>query len=84
MGGSTGGFDPTLSQAPVTPDACDPTTGICYAGNDPNTPFGPGSVVTRTFSVTPEPATWALFFAGFSGIGAALRTRRRVDGLTAR
>ena len=38
---------PVLNQAPLTPDACDPTTGICYAGNDPNTPVGPGGVTTH-------------------------------------
>ena len=76
-GGSSGGFNPVLNQAPLTPDACDPATGICYAGNDPNTPVGPGSVITHVYAVTPEPATWTLFLAGFGGIGAALRSRRR-------
>ena len=75
-GGSTGGFNPVLNQAPLTPDACDPVNGTCYAGNDPNTPVGPGEVTTQV-SPAPEPATWALFFLGLSGTGALMRARRR-------
>ena len=75
-GGSSGGFNPVLDQAPLTPDACDPATGICYAGNDPSTPVGPGTVVTTLSSGTPEPATWALFIVGLGAVGGAMRTRR--------
>jgi hypothetical protein len=76
-GGSSGGFNPALNGAPLTPDACDPATGVCYAGNDPNTPVGPGSVTTHVSEAIPEPATWLLFLAGVGAMGVALRSRRR-------
>jgi hypothetical protein len=37
-----------------------------------------GSIGSESFSIgTPEPATWALMLAGFAGLGAALRSRRK-------
>jgi hypothetical protein len=36
-----------------------------------------GSETFTIFGSTPEPATWALMMAGFAGLGAALRTRRK-------
>jgi hypothetical protein len=41
-----------------------------------NTGTGFG-LVTVTLSGVPEPATWAVMFAGFGGIGVAMRTRRK-------
>lgn len=35
-------------------------------------------VVDVTFGGAPEPAVWALMLVGFAGMGAALRTRRRL------
>ncbi len=50
-------------------------------------PFTGGSC-SETFTIfgtvaggTPEPATWALMLAGFAGLGAALRTRRRLAAI---
>ena len=43
-------------------------TVVTYA--EANAPLGGGAV--------PEPATWAMMLLGFAGLGAALRTRRRV------
>jgi len=42
-----------------------------------------GTTGSETFDITgligtPEPATWALMLAGFAGLGAMMRTRRRV------
>jgi hypothetical protein len=40
--------------------------------------YYPDNSGTQTLSVSvPEPATWAMMLAGFAGLGAALRTRRR-------
>jgi hypothetical protein len=46
--------------------------------------YGGGAQGSNTFDIsgtvpasTPEPATWALMLAGFAGMGAALRSRRR-------
>jgi hypothetical protein len=46
---------------------------------------GVGEIGSETFQIlggavsgTPEPATWALMLAGFAGLGAALRSRRKL------
>ena len=45
----------------------------CFDGGGGNTRFiGSGSA-----QAVPEPAVWALIFAGFAGLGGALRGRRR-------
>ena len=45
-----------------------------------------GSIGSETFDITssvPEPASWALMLVGFGGIGAAMRSRRRVAAAVA-
>jgi hypothetical protein len=46
--------------------------------------FYPDNSGSQTLSVgVPEPATWAMLLIGFSGLGAALRARRKVALATA-
>ena len=49
--------------------AASPALAIAFAGDDPD-----GVAV-------PEPAAWATMLAGFAGLGAALRMRRRLHAL---
>jgi hypothetical protein len=49
-----------------------------YAANNQNSP----GVWTVTTSV-PEPSTWAMLLVGFGGLGAAMRSRRRLTAVTA-
>jgi len=44
-----------------------------------------GSAVyqVEAFGAVPEPATWAVMLAGFGGVGAAMRSRRRVQAAAA-
>jgi hypothetical protein len=64
-GGGNGGWDTNYTNAPLVPGVCDPSTGICYASNDPNMPVGPGSVTTTGGPVgTPEPGTRLLLVCG--------------------
>ncbi len=63
-GGGTGSWDPNYSNAPLLPSVCDPSTGTCYASNDPNMPVGPGTVTTTDTVATPEPATLPLLLIG--------------------
>lgn len=62
----TGGTDfgtwgPGVNGASPLPDACDPTTGICYASTDPNMPVGTPTMMSTLTPVTaPEPGGWPL------------------------
>ena len=72
--GSQGLWTPGANGNPALPNACDPSTGICYASTDPNLPIGPGTV-TFTSSPVPEPANWTMLIAGFALMGSIVRRR---------
>ncbi len=40
-------------------------------------------VLTPTLASVPEPAGWAVMLAGFGGLGAVMRSRRRVATVSA-
>jgi hypothetical protein len=61
--GSWGG---NFANAPLLPNFCDPSTGNCYASNDPNAPIGPVTVTTTGPTPTPEPATTPLLAFGLA------------------
>jgi hypothetical protein len=72
-GGSDFGlWNPTVNGTPPLPDACDPSTGICYASTDPNMPVGTGTVVSSVKPVgtvpTPEPGELPLLALGLAAI----------------
>lgn len=58
----------------------DPVANQTYFSNVATT----SSVFTRTvFAAVPEPATWAMMLVGFGGLGAAMRSRRKLTATTA-
>jgi len=60
--------------------AIDPTFTIspsCACANDYQLTFSPG--INNGPSAAPEPATWAMMLMGFSGLGVAMRSRRKVS-----
>jgi hypothetical protein len=67
-GGGIGSWDSNYSNAPLVPGVCDPSTGTCYASNDPNLPIGPGTVTTTDTVATPEPSTTLLLVVGLFAI----------------
>lgn len=78
---------PVLAQAPViTPLAGGPIGGWPLAGESPGTspiqiasgpPGGQPAGGQPPVSAAPEPATWAMLFLGFAGVGSVLRARQR-------
>ncbi len=50
---ASGSWGSGVSGSPLVPEACDPTTGMCYASNDPNMPVG---TATQSSTLTPVPA----------------------------
>jgi hypothetical protein len=85
---ATPGLTSILYQAPLAFNTC-ATAGTsnvtpCSAqyniwGNaDPFAVIGASPLtITETLTAIPEPAEWAMLLAGFGGLGAALRRRRR-------
>lgn len=69
--GAFGGFDFLIAQ----PAAGNPFANILAAGDF--------DAASATITPVPEPAAWALMLAGFGGVGAALRRRRRPAALAA-
>lgn len=59
--------------------------GAFFSFSNGNPVFSPGVYIFGTLTVTafssgvPEPATWTVMLAGFGGLGAAVRARRRWD-----
>ena len=51
---------------------------IAGVGSYPTTEFAVDNLVVSGGAVVPEPATWAVLLAGFGGIGAAMRSRRKL------
>ena len=49
---------------------------IAGVGSYPTTEFAVDNLVVSGAAI-PEPATWAVMLAGFGGVGAAMRSRRR-------
>jgi hypothetical protein len=71
-GGSAGSFDEfSQNVATVTGQTYDLDFQIISDNGGP-------SEVFATVSSVPEPATWTLALVGFGGLGAALRSRRRL------
>jgi hypothetical protein len=60
---------------------------LSVAGPAQSLPCSGACTYSETFDITsggvPEPTTWALMLIGFGGMGAALRSRRRVVAATA-
>jgi hypothetical protein len=52
----------------LLPGVCDPSTGTCYASNDPSMPVGTGTVTTTDTVATPEPSTAPLLVIGLLAI----------------
>ncbi len=52
-------------------------TIIDYGVNNDGSFFNDSTGLALTVTSVPEPATWALVLAGFGGLGAALRARRK-------
>ena len=46
-----------------------------------NNGFSGVTFATLDTSAVPEPATWAMMLVGFGGMGAALRSRRKVANI---
>jgi hypothetical protein len=74
-----GSWGSGVNGAPLLPDACDPTTGICYASNDPNMPVGTATMSSSLTQVTtPEPGGWPLLAMS---LGLILFVGRRRNAL---
>lgn len=68
-------------------DAINPGVGFAFGGNRLNTGsvsgnFGSDATSGNPQGVVPEPASWALMFAGFGLIGGVLRSQRRRTEVT--
>jgi hypothetical protein len=62
---------------PGGPGAMAPFIGGPIGGGPPLGPPVTPPVVIPPGSPAPEPATWAMLFLGFAGVGSALRVRQR-------
>lgn len=63
-------------------DAINPTVGFAFGGGRTNLGtvsgnFGADTTAGNPQGVVPEPASWALMFAGFGLVGSVLRSQRR-------
>jgi len=63
-------------------DAINPGVGFAFGGNRVNVAsvsgnFGSDATAGNPQGVVPEPASWALMFAGFGLVGSVLRSQRR-------
>jgi hypothetical protein len=75
-GGNDGGGNVFWDENDGPSQAWQSGTGNLFGQSDP------GLSGSETFTLfdsvgTPEPATWALMLAGFAGLGATLRSRRK-------
>jgi hypothetical protein len=69
---TAGGIDP------LAPEQANYTIGSWECDNCNNV-----RNVVSGFAAAPEPGAWALMLAGFAGLGAALRTKRKLQQITA-
>jgi hypothetical protein len=71
-GSGSGSWDGSFSMNPLVPSVCDPSTGMCYASNDPNLPVGTNQMLTTSVTPVPLPGTLGLFAVA---LAALLATR---------